>query len=356
MGRLLSAADVERLAREGRDVVVVGPDALLSPLAVDRARELGVRVERGTTPQGGPRSLEDEVRDALLATVSQIGERDIAEVVRQTVAAVRSRRQAPTAPPVGPILDGRVAVVTGGSSGIGAATALALSQAGAKVAVGSFKGDPHDPKGTREAIERAGGQCIVVDADVTSTREVDRAFDKAASTWGRVDIAVANAGILRRDALADLDDERWRAVLDVDLGGVLRTARAAAGRMGHGGAIVCVSSIAGGIFGWAEHAHYAAAKSGMLGFTRSLAAELGPAGIRVNAVLPGLIETPQSLDAENSVGAAGLSAAAASVPLGRIGTAADVASVIRFLVSDEAAYLTGQAVVVDGGVSTALAL
>jgi len=118
MGRLLSAADVERLAREGRDVVVVGPDALLSPLAVDRARELGVRVERGTTPQGGPRSLEDEVRDALLATVSQIGERDIAEVVRQTVAAVRSRRQAPTAPPVGPILDGRVAVVTGGRRGL----------------------------------------------------------------------------------------------------------------------------------------------------------------------------------------------------------------------------------------------
>ena len=357
MGRLLSAADIERLAREGRDVVVVAPDTLLSPLAADRARELGVRVARGAPPpQDGTRPLEGEVRDALLATISEIGERDIAEVVRQTVALVRSRRQARTAPAVGPILEGRVALVTGASSGIGSATAVALAKAGAKVAVGTFDGDPHDPAATREAVERAGGQCLVVEADVTSSQQMKRAIDKAASTWGRLDIAVANAGVLRRDALADLDDERWRSVLDVDLGGVMRTARAAAARMSEGGAIVCVSSIAGGIFGWAEHAHYAAAKSGMLGLVRSLATELGPRGIRVNTVLPGLIETPQSLDAENSVGAAGLKAAAGSVPLGRIGTAAEVATVIRFLVSEEAAYMTGQAVVVDGGVSTALAL
>jgi 3-oxoacyl-[acyl-carrier protein] reductase len=196
----------------------------------------------------------------------------------------------------------------------------------------------------------------VVQADVTSTAQVDAACDTAASTWGRLDIAVANAGVLRRDPIASLSDERWRDLLDVDLGGVMRTMRAAAARMAAGGALACVSSIAGGVFGWAEHAHYAAAKAGMLGLTRSLAVELGPRGIRVNAVLPGLIETPQSLDESTSVGAAGLRAAAGAVPLRRIGTAAEVADAIRFLVSDQAGYITGHSLVVDGGISTALPL
>lgn len=354
MGRLLSAADIERLAREGRQVVTVGPDTVLSPLARDRARELGVRVERATDAADRAAPLEQVVRSALEETLARLGESDLAEVVRQTVALVRSRGRPGPAAAIGPLLAGRVALVTGASSGIGAATALALAQAGARVAVGTFAGDPHDPGTTRAAVEAAGGDCLVVAADVTDGREVEQACDAAVRQWGRLDIAVANAGVLRRDRLADLTDERWRAVLDVDLGGVLRTARAAAPHMAGGGAIVCVSSIAGGVFGWAEHAHYAAAKAGMLGLARSLAAELGPRGIRVNVVVPGLIETPQSLDSEHSVGAAGLRAAAPGVPLRRIGTPAEVAAAIRFLASDEAAYVTGQTLVVDGGVSTAL--
>lgn len=167
---------------------------------------------------------------------------------------------------------------------------------------------------------------------------------------------MANAGVLHRHAIQDLTDQRWNQVLDVDLGGVLRTARSAAARMSDGGAIVAVSSIAGGVFGWAEHTHYAAAKAGIGGLVRSLAAELGPRQIRVNAVLPGLIETPQSLDPTTSVGAEGLAAARGSVPLRRIGTPAEVATVIRFLAGADAAYLTGQSIVVDGGISTTLTL
>jgi 3-oxoacyl-[acyl-carrier protein] reductase len=356
MGRLLSAADVERLAGEGRQVVTVGPDAVLSPLAVDRARELGVRIERGSANDNGPVPLDALVRGALQETLARVGEHDLAEVVRQTVALVRARRRPGPSAAVGPILAGRVALVTGASSGIGAAVALALGQAGARVAIGTFAGDPHDAATTRAALEAAGGEGLVVEADVTKPTQLEQACDAAVRTWGRLDIAVANAGVLRRDRLEDLTDERWREVLDVDLGGVLRTVRAAARRMTDGGSVVCVSSIAGGIFGWAEHAHYAAAKAGLLGLARSLAAELGPRQIRVNAVLPGLIETPQSLDTANSIGAAGLRAAAPGVPLGRIGTAAEVAAAIRFLASDEAAYVTGQTLVVDGGVSSALSV
>lgn len=115
--------------------------------------------------------------------------------------------------------------------------------------------------------------------------------------------------------------------------------------------MVAISSIAGGVYGWDEHAHYAAAKSGQAGLCRSLATELAPRGIRVNTVIPGLIETPQSLDPVNSLGADGLAAAAPGIPAGRIGRADDVARVIRFLTSDDSAYLTGQQIVVDGGLT-----
>jgi len=167
---------------------------------------------------------------------------------------------------------------------------------------------------------------------------------------------VANAAMLRRDPVEDLDDETWNQVLDVNLGGVMRVARAAARHLDGGGAIVAVSSIAGAMMGWADHAHYAAAKASIVGLARSLAVELGPDGVRVNVVIPGLIETPQSLDPVGSIGAEGLRAAAGSVPMRRIGEADDVAATIEFLVSDRASYITGESVVVDGGVSARLAV
>lgn len=351
MGRLIRVADIERLAAQGQQVVTVDDGTIVSPLARDRARELGVRL----APAGG-RSAAAVVRRVLEETLARLGDGDLAQAVRQAAARVVDQQTAtpPAPPPVGDILADRVALVTGASSGIGASVAVALANAGARVLVGTFKGDPHPAEVTAEAVRAVGGECEVVEADVTRTDELEAACDLAVRRWGRLDIAVANAAVLRRDPLSELTDQRWREVLDVDLGGVMRTARAAAARMSAGGAIVCVSSIAGAVFGWPEHVHYAAAKAGILGLTRSLAVELGPRGIRVNAVLPGLIETPQSLDEEASLGKAGLVDAASSVPLQRIGTPDEVAAVIRFLVSDQASYLTGQAIVVDGGISNAL--
>lgn len=355
MGRLLSAADVERLAEQDRGVVVVAPGTIVSPLARDRIRDLGLRVEVGRSRSSGGRDPEDRVRDALNRTIARIGDADLEEVVRQTIESIRGTRPA-AAPSMGPVLEGRSALVTGASSGIGAAASVAMAEVGAMVAIGTFGGDPHDAGETLSRTEAVGAEGMVVDADVTKTAEVEAACDAVISRWGRLDIAVANAGVLHRDRLESLTDERWHAVLNVDLGGVLRTCRAAASRMDAGGSLIAVSSIAGGIFGWSEHSHYAAAKAGVVGLVRSLAAELGPRGIRVNAVLPGLIETPQSLDAENSIGAAGLLGAASAVPLRRIGDAEDVGAAIRFLASDESRYITGHALVVDGGVSTSLAL
>jgi N-methylhydantoinase B len=257
---------------------------------------------------------------------------------------------------VGERLDGRVALVTGAASGIGQAAAVALAAAGARVAVGTFAGDPHDAAETVRRIEAGGGEAVAVPADVRSGRELEACCQEIERRWDRLDVVVANAGLLRRDPLAELTDERWRDLVDVNLSGVLRTCRAAAPLLRDGGSVVVVSSIAGAVYGWAEHAHYAAAKAGLVGLARSLAVELAPRGIRVNVLAPGLVETPQSTDADASLGAEGLRAAAGSVPLGRIGRPEDVASVVRFLVSDAAAYLTGQAIVVDGGLQSAMRL
>lgn len=115
--------------------------------------------------------------------------------------------------------------------------------------------------------------------------------------------------------------------------------------------MVAVSSIAGGVYGWEQHAHYAAAKAGVPGLCRAVAMELAPRGIRCNAVIPGLIETPQSLDPVNSLGPAGLAQAARGIPLGRVGQAREIAALIRFLTSDEASYITGQSIIADGGLT-----
>jgi 3-oxoacyl-[acyl-carrier protein] reductase len=169
--------------------------------------------------------------------------------------------------------------------------------------------------------------------------------------FGRLDIAVANAGVLRAAPLANLTQDAWDFVVDVDLTGVARTFRSCARHLSDGGAMVAVSSIAGGVYGWADHAHYGAAKAGVKGLCSSLAVELAPRGVRVNCVIPGLIETPQSLDAVNSYGPEGLAAAGAGIPLARVGQAGEIATVIRFLCSRDSSYLTGQSIIVDGGLT-----
>lgn len=250
-----------------------------------------------------------------------------------------------------PSFAGRVAVITGAASGIGRASAVAFGEQGAHVVVGTFPGDPHDPSGTVEAVEAVGGRAVIQEVDVRVTAQVDALADRAIESFGRLDVVVANAGVLRAAPLADLTEDAWDFVVDVDLTGVARTFRSCARHLTDGAAMVAISSIAGGVYGWADHAHYGAAKAGVRGLCSSLAVELAPRGVRVNCVIPGLIETPQSLDPVNSYGPEGLKAAGAGIPLRRVGRADEIATVVRFLCSDDASYLTGQSVVVDGGLT-----
>jgi 3-oxoacyl-[acyl-carrier protein] reductase len=248
----------------------------------------------------------------------------------------------------------RVAIITGAASGIGRALAVAFAQEGTSTVIGTFPGDPHDPEQTAALVGSQGGRCVIQEVDVRDAAQVEAFSQRAIAEWGRLDVAVANAGVLRRASLEQLTDSAWDDMLNVDLTGVLRTFRSAAAAMTGAGSMVAVSSIAGGVYGWSEHAHYAAAKAGVIGVCRSLAVELASREIRVNAVIPGLIETPQSSDPVNSLGPEGLRRAGNTIPWGRVGRADEVASAIRFLASDDAGYVTGQALVVDGGLTVAM--
>lgn len=246
-------------------------------------------------------------------------------------------------------LEGKVALISGGSSGIGASLAVLYAKAGCDSVISYIEADGHDPQVVVKAVEAEGRRCIAVPCDVSSAAVVEKFAQTALDEFGRIDIAVAMAGILRRAPLEDMTDERFNDMLDIDLVGVLRLFRSTAARMTDGGAMVAASSIAGGHYGWEEHVHYAAAKSGLQGLCRSLAVELAPRKIRVNTIIPGLIESPQSLDGNNSLGKDGLDAASSYIPWGRVGTTEECARAIRFLTSDDAAFVTGQQLIVDGG-------
>lgn len=246
---------------------------------------------------------------------------------------------------------GKVAVVSGGASGIGASCAGLLAARGASVLIGYYPSDPHDPQLVVERIRANGGVVEAFPVNVAIDAEVEAFVNDAHDRFGRIDYVVAAAGILRKSSLSDLSTGQWNAVLDVDLTGVFNLFRRSTRRMSAGGSLVSISSISGGIYGWADHAHYCAAKAGVLGLTRATAMELASRGIRANTVIPGLVETPQSLDDVNSLGKAALEAAGSDVPLGRVGTPAEIARVVAFLLGDEASYLTGQEIVVDGGLT-----
>ncbi len=253
-------------------------------------------------------------------------------------------------------LDGRVALVTGAASGIGAATAALFAEAGANVALCWYAGDQHDVGPVAEAVERLGRRALVLEGDVARTESVERMVATAVAELGRLDIVVANAAVARDVASHDLDDERWLSLLDIDLGGVFRCFRAALPHMVENGRgrLLATSSIAGAVQGWPRHAHYTAAKAGVVGLVRSLALEYAAHGITVNAVAPGVIVSPQTLDPVNSLGPAGLEEFAKSVPVGRNGQPLEIANAFLFLASDRASYITGQTIVVDGGVTLSL--
>lgn len=244
-----------------------------------------------------------------------------------------------------------VAAISGAASGIGLALATLYAQRGIRVIAGYYPADPHDPERAAKQVNAAGGDALWLPLDVASTSSVDAFMTQGREHFGRLDYVVANAGILRRAAIEAMSDELWNEMLNVDLTGVMRCFRAAVPHLGNGASLVAVSSIAGGVYGWQDHAHYAAAKAAVPGICRSLAVELAPKGVRCNAVIPGLIETPQSLDKQNSLGPEGLAKAAGSIPLGRVGRAEEIAKVIAFLTSEESSYLTGQSLIVDGGLT-----
>lgn len=254
----------------------------------------------------------------------------------------------------GPLaLEGRVALVTGAGSqiGIGRAATCALADAGAAVFANDVVAD--DLERTVAWLREGGAEVDGYVADVSDPAAVNRMVAACERRFGRVDVLVNNAGIARKSDFLSMSEQEFRRTLDVNLGGSFYCSRAAARRMVElrSGRIVNLSSLMGCAWGWPDHVHYNASKAAVEGLTRGLATELGPFGITVNAVAPGLIETAQSTSREHSLGPEGLALAAPYVPLRRIGTPEEIASTILFFSSDASRYVTGQVLLVDGGIT-----
>jgi len=250
-------------------------------------------------------------------------------------------------------LAGKAALITGAASGIGAATAQVFASLGAKTTCGWYAGDGHDVNETVRRIIARGGQAVAVEADVGTADGCARLIDATVEKWGRLDIVLANAGIARIGQFASVTDDEWDRRLQVNLGGVARCFRDALPHMipNGTGRLLATTSTAGYLQGWPLHVDYTTAKAGIVGLVRGLSVEVASHGVTVNAVAPGIIETPQSADPVNSIGPSGLAAITDRIPAARVGEATEIASAFAYLASDEAAYVTGQVIVVDGGAS-----
>ena len=245
-------------------------------------------------------------------------------------------------------LKGKVAIVTGSTRGIGKGIALRFAREGAKVVINGCS-DIKKCAAVVSEIKKAGGEAISVLADVSDSKDVQKLIQETIKKFGRLDIIVNNAGILDQGNLLDLTEEHWDKILAVDLKGSFLCTQAAAKQMikqGNGGKIINIASIAG-IIGYAGLAHYCAAKGGVIEFTRAAAVELSQHKINVNAIAPGAIETDMTKDmlADKEM----LKGFLAQIPLKRIGSPEDIAGAALYLASNDADYVTGTTLVVDGG-------
>jgi 3-oxoacyl-[acyl-carrier protein] reductase len=242
---------------------------------------------------------------------------------------------------------GKVAIVTGSGRGIGKAIAMKLAENGATLVINDV-GDSAPAEQTVAEIKNLNRQAMAIMADVSSSAEVTKMVETAIATYGKVDILVNNAGITRDQLTMKMTDEEWDKVLAIDLKSVFLCTRAVLRPMlkQRSGRIISMSSVVG-IIGNAGQANYAAAKAGIIGFTKTIAKEVASRGITVNAVAPGFIDTPmtQVLPEERK------QALMANIPLGYLGTPRDIADTVTFLASEEARYITGQVISVDGGIS-----
>lgn len=244
-------------------------------------------------------------------------------------------------------LNGSVAIVTGAGRGIGSAIALELAAAGVIVVVNYASNSVKAEEIIKQVIA-AGGKGMSIQADVSQASEVDRLVRMTIDEYGKIDILVNNAGVARDNLLLRMKETDWDTVLDINLKSVFLCTKAVCKGMlkQRSGVIINISSVVG-ISGNAGQANYAAAKAGIFGFTKSMAKELAPRGIRVNAVAPGYISTDMTAilpeEVKNEI--------IKGIPLGHIGTAEEVAKAVLFLASPAAAYITGQTLSVDGGMA-----
>jgi len=241
-------------------------------------------------------------------------------------------------------LQGRVAIVTGAAQGIGRAIAESLAQAGADIVVADL--DPSRAVETVSAVEGLGRKALSVKVNVADANDAKSMVEHVLKTWGKVDILVNNAGITRDGLLLRMKEEDWNLVLQVNLNGTFNCTKAALQSMTKQryGRIVNIASIVG-VIGNAGQANYSASKAAVIGFTKTVGREYASRNVTVNAVAPGFIDTAMTQGLPADVKETLLK----QIPLGRLGTATDIAAAVRFLVSDEAAYITGHVLHVNGG-------
>jgi len=246
-------------------------------------------------------------------------------------------------------LKNKVAIITGARRGIGRSHALTLAKAEAKVVVADISQE--DCQKVVDEIKKAKGEALAVKCDVTKKEEVDNMVKAAVEKWGKVDILVNNAGICQFKPFLELTEEEWDRTLDINLKGYFLCAQAAAKEMvkQKSGVIINIASVAMGQqgIGFPNIVHYCASKGGIVGMTEALAVELAPFNIRVNAIAPGMIETPMIDPVKQD--SKTMEAMLARVPMHRVGKPEEVSNLVLFLASNESSYMTGSTVIIDGG-------